>query len=211
MTDALPRREVGRPRIFSDEAIFAAVFLGIGRSGYGALTLEQVAQEVGCTRQALVRRFGTKREMVLAAFTGSAEQMTEHVDQARPAGNGPLEALRDRLTYLPGNLPDKAGAGRVQANLLAFMVTSCAEPAYAEMFTKWFEAEGREIERLLDAALAEDELGPADTTVLAQVILAAWAGNALHASLNDAKVQNVPLSEVFEQIIAPYRRSVSAA
>jgi hypothetical protein len=79
------------------------------------------------------------------------------------------------------------------------------------MFTKWFEAEGREIERLLEAALAEDELGPADTTVLAQVILAAWAGNALHASLNDAKVQNVPLSEVFEQIIAPYRRSVSAA
>lgn len=211
MTDPTPRREVGRPRIFPEEAIFAAVFLVIGRDGYGDLTLERVAQEVGCTRQALVRRFGSKREMVLAAFVDSARQLPEDLDQERPIWDSPLEALRARLTDTPSSRTAEHVDGRTQANLLAFMVTTTNWPAYSGLFAKRLETEARAIEHLLQEAVAQDKLTTTDPTTLAQVLLAAWVGNALHASLNDAMVQDIPLSQVFDQIIAPYRRSADFA
>jgi AcrR family transcriptional regulator len=52
--------EIGRPRIFTDEAIYLATTRAIARWGYARITLDEIASDLGCTRQALARRFGSK-------------------------------------------------------------------------------------------------------------------------------------------------------
>jgi len=57
---------VARPRKASDEEIFQAAFGVMQRRGPTEWTLADVASEVGLTAGALVQRFGSKRELLLA-------------------------------------------------------------------------------------------------------------------------------------------------
>lgn len=207
MTEASPQRNAGRPRLYSDGVIFAAVHLVIRRHGYAALTLERVAEEVGCTRQALVRRFRTKREMVLEAVTASAEHVRSNFDQARVRSDSPLEALKTRFVQPPNSRPVEAMDVRAQANLLAFILTCSADPQFARLFEERIEIAGREIERLLEAAVAQGALEPTDTSALALVLQATWVGSTLYTSADAAIDQTATRAAIFEQVIGPYRRA----
>ena len=55
-----------RPRTVSDEHIFVATGLAITRLGPTRLTLADVASEVGLSAAALVQRFGSKRQLLVA-------------------------------------------------------------------------------------------------------------------------------------------------
>lgn len=58
-------RSRGRPRDpEKDRLIRDATWTLIARHGYDALTFEAIAQEVGCSRTTLYRRFPTKEELV---------------------------------------------------------------------------------------------------------------------------------------------------
>jgi AcrR family transcriptional regulator len=54
------------PRI--DAAVLDATVAALGRSGYGALTFEEVAREAGTTKPAIYRRWSSRPRLVLAAL-----------------------------------------------------------------------------------------------------------------------------------------------
>lgn len=56
-----------RPRTVSDEAILDAVLALAHRVGPAEVTLAAAADEVGLSAATLVQRFGTKRDLLLAA------------------------------------------------------------------------------------------------------------------------------------------------
>jgi AcrR family transcriptional regulator len=60
---------VGRPRDTQiDAAVLAATLATLGESGYGGLTLEEVARRAGTTKPAIYRRWPSRQRLVLAAL-----------------------------------------------------------------------------------------------------------------------------------------------
>ena len=64
-----PEPRVGRPRDPQiDAAVLDATLAVLGRSGYGGLTLEEVARDAGTTKPAIYRRWSGRQRLVLAAL-----------------------------------------------------------------------------------------------------------------------------------------------
>ncbi|MGH2716011.1 MAG: TetR/AcrR family transcriptional regulator [Thermoleophilaceae bacterium] len=60
---------VGRPRNPEiDTAVVSATLAVLGESGYGRLTLEEVARQAGTTKPAIYRRWSSRQRLVLAAL-----------------------------------------------------------------------------------------------------------------------------------------------
>jgi AcrR family transcriptional regulator len=60
---------VGRPRDRQiDAAVLEATLAVLDRSGYGRLTLEEVARQAGTTKPAIYRRWASRERLVLAAL-----------------------------------------------------------------------------------------------------------------------------------------------
>jgi AcrR family transcriptional regulator len=64
-----PQARVGRPRDRQiDAALLEATRAVLDRSGYGRLTLEEVARHAGTTKPAIYRRWPSRQRLVLAAL-----------------------------------------------------------------------------------------------------------------------------------------------
>ena len=91
----------GRPRIASDEEIFAAVGDALSDTGPAGLTLAAVAGRCGLTASALTYRFGSKQELFLAFARDAATSVTRPFERARrTAANGAVESLHQALAEL---------------------------------------------------------------------------------------------------------------
>jgi len=205
MTARSGLREVGRPRLYSNEDIFAAVHLVIRRDGCHELTLESVALEVGCTRQALVRRFGSKRAMLLAAIDATADKISSDYRHIRQSSDSPLAALRARMVLPPHSRPEETSDVHHQANLMAFVVSSSADPEFSRRFTALQQVAKVEVEKLLHDAVLQGELTPVDVSTLADVLLAATSGETVLVTADSSLDHVAMMTATFEEIIGPYR------
>jgi AcrR family transcriptional regulator len=89
-----------RPRKASDAEIFDALVRVMMRVGPSHLTLSAIAEEAGITAGALVQRFGSKRELMLAHARHAATTGDIGLSAPRSKPTAPLEALRDSIeTY----------------------------------------------------------------------------------------------------------------
>jgi AcrR family transcriptional regulator len=207
MTASFPstRREVGRPRVFPDDAIFAAIDLVLRRDGYPELTLEAIANEVGCTRQALVRRFGSKRSLVLRYLEAMEGRVSRQYEAEMEVSDSPIEVLRARLSrpwaqrFLPATDP------RSQANLLAFMLTLSLDPDLAVRFATLNDLAIQGIETLLQGAIARGEVRGIDPKKTAHLLYDVWVGETVDWCL--APTIDLPerLSRAFDLIVDPHR------
>lgn len=198
-------REVGRPRVFSDESIFDAVHFVIRRDGPAELTLERVAHEVGCTRQALVRRFSSKRNLLLAAVDATAAKIASDYSRFRESSDSPLAALRARMILPPNSRPEAATNRQEQANLLAFIVWSSTDPEFGQRFAALRRTTEGEVEELLRAAIEHGELAQVDVAAMADALLSAANGETVSMRHDSTVDQKAILSTIFDEIVGPYR------
>lgn len=84
-----------RPRKVSDDEIFAATYRAMQRLGPGELTLAAIGDEAGVTAGAIVQRFGSKRELLLALSAGAAGAASDVIAGFEAKHPSPLAALRD--------------------------------------------------------------------------------------------------------------------
>jgi AcrR family transcriptional regulator len=82
-----------RPKV-SDEEVFAAAGRIMSRVGPAQLMLADIAAEAGLTAGALVQRFGSKRDLLLAVSARAAETTPTMFAELRAAHASPLAALR---------------------------------------------------------------------------------------------------------------------
>jgi AcrR family transcriptional regulator len=205
------KRAAGRPRVYSDETIFSAVDEVLRSEGYTALTLEAIALRVGCTRQALVRRYGSKRALLLASLDGMASNITSDFERARDSWGTPLAALHARLTLPPLSRTELASDPRTQAHSLANILTASSDPAFGDRFARLRAIALAEIRRLLDAAVDAGELQPVDTTTLARTLHGVWTGETINWCADQSAPYATTLSAIFEQIVGPYREPAGAS
>jgi AcrR family transcriptional regulator len=87
------RRTQAERRARSRTALLEAAARGISRSGYGNLTLEQVAAEAGYTRGALYHQFDGKEALALAVVEWVSATWEDEVWRRVEAGHTPVDRL----------------------------------------------------------------------------------------------------------------------
>ena len=89
-----PKRQPGRPRVMSDDAIYTAGLAVLAEVGSERLTLARLASVLGVTPAAVRQRFGSKRGLLVEMSRRRVEQTEHRFAAARAAFSSPLEALQ---------------------------------------------------------------------------------------------------------------------
>ena len=163
-----------RPRKASDETIFAAAQKVMGQLGPGQWTLKDIAREAGITAGAVVQRFGSKRDLLLAMMQGMEEMPRGLFASLRAGNKSPLKALRGYADCV-AQMGDTPGT---LAHHLSYLQLDIADPDFNAHMRLQARATRKEIQALLKDAVAARELKAAtDTAALARAVEVTLTGS----------------------------------
>jgi AcrR family transcriptional regulator len=197
---------VPRPRSVSDEEILYATMQVMGRRGPLDMTLAHVADEVGLTPAALIKRFGSKRDLLLAVSRAGSEGMAEGFEQLRRTQRSPLEALRRATTHLAR----VTRSAEELAHHLAFLQIDVTDPDFRAPMLAMSRATLAGYRALLDDAVADGELAPCDTAALARLLNAVVGGSLIAwAVFRDGSAEAWVRADI-DAALAPYLTASSS-
>lgn len=166
-----------RRRKAEDAVVFAALVRVMVRVGPADLTLRAIATEAGLTAGALVQRFGSKRDLLLAHARHAAA--TGDIGFGARSGGvsgSPLLALRSWANDYARLAASPAAALRN----LAYLHNDLADPVLRRYLLRLDRATRRDCEQLLGAAVAQGELRvDTDVGALARAIEVTLKGSFL--------------------------------
>lgn len=192
---------MGRPRTTSDEAILQAAARAIGRHGPQGLTLAAVAQEAGLSPATLVQRFGSKRGLLLALASHSAETVRVPFQRAREAHDSPLEALRAAVVALS----EGVSTPEELANSLGFLQLDLTDPEFRGHAAEHARRTREEIADLLTAAAAAGELvAEADAGRLARAVQVTYNGVLILWALTGDGPLSAAMRDALDETLRPH-------
>ena len=190
-----------RPRQASDEAIFQATFDAVSKVGPGRLTLADVARNVGVSAAALVQRFGSKRDLLLAAVASGSGAGDQMFDALRAQHRSPLAALyglADCMVMM-GSTPEAI------ANTLAFLQIDLTDPDFHRHALAASAATRDGIRALVKEAIAAGELARCDDRRVASAIHATLSGSLLNWAVHREGTLTAWIRKDLRTILDPYR------
>lgn len=192
-----------RPRQASDEEILKAAFRAIARFGPARLTLVDVAREAGVSAAALVQRFGSKRELLLAAAADAAGGSDYIFPGVRARHRSPVAALLGmaECMTLMGNTP-----GAV-ANTLAFLQLDLADPDFHGHALAGSSGMHDGLRALVNDAIKAGELRRCDARRLAWALQAAMNGSLLNWAIHRNGDLAAWIRRDLQTVLEPYRTS----
>ena len=197
-----------RPRKVSDEDVFGAAFRVMSRVGPGELTLAAIAGEAGVTAGALVQRFGSKRELLLALSSGAADSAGDMVRQIRAKHRSPLAALRDyaeRMAHL-------AESPAALARNLSYLQIDLTDPEFRRPLLVQARATRDAFEEVLREAAAMGELAPGtDPRTLARTLETTISGALLTWAMYQEGTAARWIRESVDAVLAPHLTSRKSA
>jgi len=166
-----------RPRLVSDAAAFAAFDAAIAEHGPNGVTLALVAERLGVTAPALMRRFGSKQGLFAAFVQYNLAAQPERLKALRMNEDDPLEAL----LALGGDIHAYSQSRKAYLRHLAsFFLQLADDEDLVPIIAKWFEGERRWMAERLKEALACRALNPTTPVVeLARTLQAVLHGARL--------------------------------
>jgi AcrR family transcriptional regulator len=189
-----------RPRSTSDAAILTATHRAVTRVGPMRLTLADVAREAGVSPATLVKRFGSKRQLLLALVAaGSSEIEDEWARILELAKRSPLEALYAYAECMAGMAPTPD----VLANHLSFLQMDLVDPEFHRHALAHARNTLAFLNRWLDDAVAKDELMPCNTTRLARAVQATVGGSLMQWAIDRKGRLRKRLREDLEMLLSP--------
>ena len=147
-----------RPRTMSDEAILDAVLALAQRVGQARVTFAAAAAETGLSAATLVQRFGTKRDLLLAADKRGIDLWVGALDRATAAS--PLVRVIEGLVLAtdPDTTPEQ------MANAVAMLELDLADPDFHAETLRGAQAVRTRIKRDLSAPSQRASCAPAPTS-----------------------------------------------
>lgn len=149
-----------RPRKVTDEEVLEAAYRVMQIRGPADLTLAEIASEAGVTAGALVQRFGSKRDLMLALVAGAAEMSGAMFEGLRAVSDSPLGTVRAYAECMGGMGESPAAL----AHNLSWLQLDLTDPDFHRHAKAQAEATRAALRRLLDEAVAAAEL-PAETDI----------------------------------------------
>lgn len=165
-----------RPRKVSDEEVFGAVMRVMHRVAPAQVTLTEVASEAGVTPSALVQRYGSKRELLLAVIGLAAEGTAEYFARLRRESPSPLAALHAYADCFA----EMAESPETLAHHLGYLQLDLTDPDFRKHARAQARVADRAIRGLLEDAVAEGELASGtDVGMLTRAVIAVLGGSPL--------------------------------
>src|SRR5262245_13983341 len=174
---------VGRPRDPQiDAAVLDATLAVLDESGYGALTLEEVARRAGTTTPAIYRRWPSRQQLVLAA-------LSQRLGQARAPDTGCTLCDLDECLKL-----FVAAFRRMPPGVIGPLFAECAgDPEmHAAFMTALFDPPRAAVRETLERAHARGDLREdVDLGLILDLIASFIHYRALfgHASTSNAEIE----------------------
>ncbi|CAN5557542.1 hypothetical protein BH09CHL1_BH09CHL1_07400 [soil metagenome] len=198
-------REAGRPRLFTDEDIFFATARVVRALGYNRLTVASVAAEVGCTGPALIRRFGSKHQLLRTFLRWSSAKSHERFQRIRASHSSPLEMLRARIVMPVSERPEEVGEMAGHTTLLIFYLEARADALFRPFIDEHAMQYEIEIAELVEEAIEAGELRPLDSAEFAHALLASIAGASLMWSPDHPRSVTEENARVLDTLLASAR------
>ncbi len=194
---------MSRPRKVSDDDVFAATYRAMSRLSPSELTLAAIAAEAGVTAGALVQRFGSKRELLLALSGRYSSGTAEMFAGLRQSASSPLATLRaysDCLSHM-------AASPAALARSLSYLQIDLADPDFRKHLQVQARATRVELEALIQAAIDARELVPqTNGRQLARLIEAVLSGSMMAwAHYQEGRAEKW-MREDLDAVLAPYLR-----
>ncbi|MEV6848784.1 TetR family transcriptional regulator [Actinoplanes sp. NPDC051411] len=136
---------MARPRTVTDEAILAAAARAVAATGPADVTLAHVGAGAGLTAAALLRRFGSKRGLLLALARHGATTLPAHLGAAHD-----VDDLVERLAGMAAGMRDPVEF----ANHLAFLLLDVSDPEFRAISRDYTAAVEAAIGRVAGASNA---------------------------------------------------------
>jgi AcrR family transcriptional regulator len=165
------------------------------------LTLADVAKEAGVVPATLIQRFGTKRGLLLAVCRTAPGGVPKQFAAARAKYGSPLKTLVELYVQCSGF----ASTPEAMANGLAYLQIDLIDPEFRAITLAQFISIRDETKKLLDDAVAADELKPCDTADLARLIQQVNGGAMLDWAVYRKGSLAAWLRRSIEGLLAPYR------
>jgi AcrR family transcriptional regulator len=190
-----------RPRKVSDDDVFQATQRAMSRLAPGELTLAAIATEAGVTAGALVQRFGSKRDLMLALsarFSGGTSQMFAAL---RAANRSPLAALRAYGDCLSG----LATSPEVLARNLSYLQIDLTDPGLRKHAVAQARAARLELQSIIRDAVAAGELvRTVNATRLARTVEVVLGGSMMAWAYYEEGTAARWMREDLDAVLKPY-------
>lgn len=192
-----------RPRKATDEEVFAAVHRVISRLGPAQVTLAEIADEAGVTASALVQRFGSKRELLLAFTALSPAATRELFERLRATHGSPLAAIRAYAECVGG----MAETPEALAHHLGYLQIDIGDPEFRAHMGEQSRITDRALRRLIGEAVEAGELADrVDSARLARTIQAVVGGSLFAWAFRPRGPAIAHVREDLEAVLEPWQR-----
>jgi AcrR family transcriptional regulator len=197
-------REAGRPRLYQDADIFAATSAVLAESGVQRLTLGAVARQIGCTAQALIRRFGSRQNLLLAHLVWVTDESAASYERLRSEYSSPLAAFR--AGYVSPRSPERVErtSPASYAKLLVFGIEARLDPVLRAELDRRELIYHENLAESVRAAMAAGELSGCDPDDIAFLLLSAGTGAMLRWTANPIGPPQDQIARVFDAVVGPY-------
>ena len=189
-----------RPRLASDAEILAAALRAMTRLGPVRLTLAAVAREAGLSPAALVQRFGSKRQLLLALAAQAPEGNDALFQNLRDANASHLQALlamADCMAMM-GATPEEI------SNTLAFLQIDLTDPEFHRLALRSSGSVHAGIRALVKDAVRAGELIRCNADRLAHALQAAMNGSLLNWAIHREGTLQAWIRRDLQTVLAPY-------
>lgn len=197
-----------RPRKVSDDEVFLATQRAMARLGPGELTLAEIAAEAGVTAGALVQRFGSKRDLMLALSARFSGGTSEMFAALRKASRSPLAALRaygDCISRL-------ATSPEALARNLSYLQIDLTDPDLRTHLVAQARAARMELQALIKDAVAAGELvREVNATRLARTVEAILGGSMMSWAYYEEGSARQWMRDDLTAVLRPYLRKKKKA
>lgn len=192
-----------RPQKATDAEIFAATQRVMTRTGPRDLSLAQIAEEAGVTPGALVQRFGSKRDLLLAVMEEWADG-TAAMMQAMRGRRAPLNAIYHYADCMAAMGESPAAL----ANHLAYLQMDLTDDDYRECMTRSGNATRAALSAWVEEAIADGELHSAtNVRQVAELIEVIISGALLTWAVYQDGTATRFVRRQLDRLLEPYRSS----
>jgi AcrR family transcriptional regulator len=193
-----------RLRKAEDADIFAAMVRVMMRVGPADLTLSAIAKEAGITAGALVQRFGSKRELMLA----HARYAAATLDTGFGTPGKPTKSALSSLYECAEDYGKLAQSPQAALRNLAYLQRDLADPALRSNLLRLHRAARAYYEQLVADAIRTGELR-AETHVrrLARTIEVTLVGSLLAWTMYRQGSASTWLTEDLKAVLGPHLQS----
>lgn len=206
MTETATRtREIGRPRTFSDEAIYAATATVLAKMGNEHLSLSLIADEVGCSPPALVQRFGSKRALLLNYVAWITEQIRLRFAAVGETNAAPLDKIKGLASLPRSKRPYEITEQEGMPTSVFMHLAAWNDDSFRPLVEERLELLENEFHKLLVQATEAGQIRGCDEREMARALVTTFSGIALQA----LSVSRGPVEEraghMVDFLLKPYR------